>query len=440
MNDIKDNGTILIIDDIPNNVELLCEFLDDAGYKVLVETNSHNVIDKVKYSMPDLILLDIMMPEVNGFEVCHLLQTEVTTKNIPIIFITAITDTFNKVKGLNLGAVDYITKPFRYAEVLARIQVHLKIKNLQKVIEDKNIQLKKLTNNLESLVTERTNELEITLNNLKQSQIKLIQSEKMSALGVLTAGIGHEINNPLSFILSNIKPAQEYINDITYIFQLYQKYYPNPVQEIADELKTIEMEFTLEDLSRILKSMQLGSERIQDISVSLRNFSRSDTHTKLLTDLHQGLDSTLLILRHRMKAFDKRPEIKVIKNYGILPKIKCYPGQINQVFMNIIANAIDALEEAWEKQAIQGLEIIISTEDVNANTISICISDNGLGIPEAIIKRIFAPTFTTKGVGKGTGLGLSISHQIVYDNHQGHLSCVSEVGKGTKFIIELPVI
>jgi signal transduction histidine kinase len=440
MNDIKDNGTILIIDDIPNNVELLCEFLDDAGYKVLVETNSHNVIDKVKYSMPDLILLDIMMPEVNGFEVCHLLQTEVTTKNIPIIFITAITDTFNKVKGLNLGAVDYITKPFRYAEVLARIQVHLKIKNLQKVIEDKNIQLKKLTNNLESLVTERTNELEITLNNLKQSQIKLIQSEKMSALGVLTAGIGHEINNPLSFILSNIKPAQEYINDITHIFQLYQKYYPNPVQEIADELKTIEMEFTLEDLSRILKSMQLGSERIQDISVSLRNFSRSDTHTKLLTDLHQGLDSTLLILRHRMKAFDKRPEIKVIKNYGILPKIKCYPGQINQVFMNIIANAIDALEEAWEKQAIQGLEIIISTEDVNANTISICISDNGLGIPEAIIKRIFAPTFTTKGVGKGTGLGLSISHQIVYDNHQGHLSCVSEVGKGTKFIIELPVI
>ncbi len=439
MNDIKDNGTILIIDDIPNNVELLCEFLDDAGYKVLVETNSHNVIDKVKYSMPDLILLDIMMPEVNGFEVCHLLQTEVTTKNIPIIFITAITDTFNKVKGLNLGAVDYITKPFRYAEVLARIQVHLKIKNLQKVIEDKNIQLKKLTNNLESLVAERTNELEITLNNLKQSQIKLIQSEKMSALGVLTAGIGHEINNPLSFILSNIKPAQEYIDDITHIFQLYQKYYPNPVQEIADELKTVEMEFTLEDLSRILKSMQLGSERIQDISVSLRNFSRSDTHTKLLTDLHQGLDSTLLILRHRMKAFDKRPEIKVIKNYGILPKIKCYPGQINQVFMNIIANAIDALEEAWEKQAIQGLEIIISTEDVNANTISICISDNGLGIPEAIIKRIFAPTFTTKGVGKGTGLGLSISHQIVYDNHQGHLSCVSEVGKGTKFIIELPV-
>ncbi|MBW4509879.1 MAG: hybrid sensor histidine kinase/response regulator [Scytonematopsis contorta HA4267-MV1] len=439
MNDIKANGTILIIDDIPNNVELLCESLDDAGYKVLVETNSNNVIDKIKYSMPDLILLDIMMPEVNGFEVCHLLQTEVTTKDIPIIFITAITDTFNKVKGLNLGAVDYITKPFRYAEVLARIQVHLKIKKLQKDIECKNIQLEKLTNNLESLVAERTNELTTTLNTLKQSQIKLIQSEKMSALGVLVAGIGHEINNPLSFILSNIKPAQEYIDDITHIFQLYQKYYPNPVQEIADELKTVEMEFTLEDLSRILKSMQLGSERIQGISVSLRNFSRSDTNIKVLADLHQGLDSTLLILRHRMKTFDKRPEIKVIKNYGTLPQIKCYPGQINQVFMNIIANAIDALEEAWEERAIQQPEIIISTENSNANTISICISDNGLGIPEAIIKRIFAPTFTTKGVGKGTGLGLSISHQIVYDNHQGHLSCVSEVGKGSKFIIQLPV-
>jgi signal transduction histidine kinase len=439
MSDTEYNATILIIDDAPDNLVLLCELLNNAGYKVLIESDSRSVISKVKASMPDLILLDIIMPEVNGFSVCNLLQTDVTTKEIPVIFITSVSDTNNKVKGLSLGAVDYITKPFKFAEVLARIQVHLKIRSLTKTLEDKNIQLEQLTNNLEVLVDQRTKELSQALETVKQSQLQLIQSEKMSALGTLVSGIAHEINNPVSFISSNVQPAKDYIDDITRVFELYQKHYPKPVQEIAEELNSVDVEFTLEDLSKIITSMQLGSKRIQDISVSLRTFSRADTFTTVLADLHQCLDSTLLILRHRMKSVGERPAITVLKNYGIIPMVECHPGQLNQVFMNIIANAIDALEEACKEQSVQEPEVIISTECLNATTVRICIIDNALGIPENIQEHIFSSTFTTKPVGKGTGLGLSISRQIVCDNHQGQLSCISEVGVGSKFVIELPV-
>ncbi len=423
--------TILIIDDTPTNLEVIYDALDNEGYEVLVEIDSRNAIETVKYNSPDLILLDVMMPVIDGFEICRQLQAESLTKDIPIIFMTALADPVDKIKGLSLGAVDYITKPFDKGEALARISIHLKLRKLTKSLEKSNGQLQELTNNLEEQVTQQTVEL-------SQTQLQLIRSEKMSALGQLVAGVAHEINNPVSFLFGNIAPAQEYIDDITRILRLYQKYYPNPNSEIERELKQADLEFTLEDLGKILDSMKVGVERIQDISVSLRNFSRSDT-TKVLTDLHQGLDSSLLILRHRLKSSGERPEIHLIKEYAELPEVECYPGQINQVFINLLANAIDATEEAWEKHKINQLIIRIVTEIQSENIVVVRIIDNGLGIPDTVKPYLFESMFTTKAMGKGTGLGLSISHQIIVENHHGKLICNSKLNQGCEFAITIPI-
>lgn len=421
---------ILLVDDNPNNLKVLAEAIQGHGWKALMATDGESAIEQAGYMAPDLILLDVMMPGFDGFETCRRLKANSITQNIPIIFMTALSDTQDKVKGFDIGAVDYITKPFQQEEVVARLKLHLKITHL--------------TQTLEQRVEERTAELARSLSLLQNTQLQLIQNEKMSALGNLVAGVAHEINNPVGFLSGNLQPAEEYVRDLIGLVDLYQQTYTNPTPEIQDQIEEIDLDYVREDLPKLLNSMKLGIDRIRNISISLRTFSRADKDYKVPFDIHEGLDSTLLILKHRLKANDHRPEIEVVKKYGDLPSIECFPGQLNQVFMNILANAIDALEEAnlsRDSDAIKAKpnQISIETIVIEGHTIQIHITDNGVGISEAVKSRIFDHLFTTKAVGKGTGLGLAIAHQIVVENHAGTIEVNSDPQQGTEFIITLPI-
>ncbi|MBD2293408.1 HAMP domain-containing protein [Anabaena sphaerica FACHB-251] len=293
-------------------------------------------------------------------------------------------------------------------------------------------------------LTQKAQELEQALQELQQTQIQLIQNEKMSSLGQLVAGIAHEINNPVNFIHGNITPLEECFQNLIQLINLYQTYYPQPVDEIQYYMEDIDLPFIVEDTSKIIASLDVGAKRIREIVLSLRNFSRLDEADIKEVNIHEGIDNTLLILQHRIKGKPQEAEIEVIKNYGDLPVVECYPGQLNQVFMNIISNAIDALEEHRNKNSLSDINtcnkrIYIQTKLIKNDRIAIHIVDNGMGIPEESRNRIFDPFFTTKPIGKGTGLGLSISYQVITAKHEGKLQCITTPGKGTEFIIELPI-
>ena len=286
--------------------------------------------------------------------------------------------------------------------------------------------------------------LEKALRELQRTQTQMLQNEKMSSLGQLVAGVAHEINNPVNFIYGNITPANDYIQILFNLIRLYQEYYPQPVPIIEQEIEEIDLEFVKQDLPKVLHSIKIGAERISQIVLSLRNFSRLDEAEYKAVDIHEGIDSTLLILRNRLKEKVGSPGIEVIKEYGNLPLVECYAGQLNQVFINILNNAIDVLEERDEKRSFHEIQqspsiIRISTQMLNEHQIIIKITDNGLGIPEKIKQLIFNPFFTTKPIGKGTGMGMSISYQIITKNHGGKFYCVSSSGQGTQFVIEIPL-
>jgi len=306
---------------------------------------------------------------------------------------------------------------------------------------------------------------------IRQTQAQLIQTEKMSSLGQLVAGIAHEINNPVNFIYGNIHPAQNYISDVLMILRLYQQYYPEPVAEIQSEVEAIDLEFIQQDLPKLFQSLEMGADRIRQIVSSLRNFSRLDEAEMKPVNIHEGIDNTLLILQNQLKSKLHLGEIQIIKQYGELPLIECYAGQLNQVFMNILSNAIDALyefraanrpqvtgqnhqhfdknlvvpnptvtESATEAQSRSFQPTIwIQTKLVDSDHVSILIRNNGPWIDEKTINRLFDPFFTTKPVGQGTGLGLYISYQIVTDKHKGTLKCVSAPGQGVEFLITIPI-
>jgi len=315
--------------------------------------------------------------------------------------------------------------------------------NLVEAKED----LENYNQTLEKKVAQRTQEisdknakLNTALQELKNTQTHLIQTEKMSSLGQMVAGIAHEINNPVNFIHGNINHANQYIQNLLDLIAIYQQQDTSSNSIITKKVSEIDLDFILEDLPKLLKSIEIGTSRIRTIILGLRNFSRLDEAEMKTVDIHQGIESTLMILQHRFKAKNSCPEIQVIKKYGQLPEITCYPSQLNQVFLNIINNAIDALKDSQTKrQKIENLTIEIATEIVNSNRVMIRISDNGFGIEEKVVEKIFDPFFTTKPVGSGTGLGLSISYQIIVDKHKGELICNSTVGEGTEFVIEIPI-
>ncbi|MEH2089601.1 trifunctional serine/threonine-protein kinase/ATP-binding protein/sensor histidine kinase [Nostoc sp.] len=290
---------------------------------------------------------------------------------------------------------------------------------------------------------QKSEDLQQALQDLQQAQLQMVQSEKMSALGNLVAGVAHEMNNPLGFIAASLKQAKPTFADIVEHLKLYQSSLPNASDQITDHAESIDLDYSLEDLPKMIDSMTMACDRLKNISTSLRTFSRADQDYKVLFNIHEGIDSTILILKHRLKANEQRPEIEVITEYGNFSKIECFPGQLNQVFMNILANAIDALDESNTGRSFKEIKdnpnrITIKTSPVNEG-VKIVIADNGKGMNESVKQKIFDHLFTTKGVGKGTGLGLAIARQIVEESHSGKLSFNSILGEGTEFIIEILV-
>jgi signal transduction histidine kinase len=437
---------ILVIDDTPDNLRLLSTGLSEQGYNVRGVISGAMGLMGAKAAPPDLILLDINMPEMNGYEVCQALKADEQTSEIPVIFISALDEVWDKVRAFAVGGRDYISKPFHFEEVVARIENQLTIRNLQKQLQEQNVRLQQS----EAREREKSQQLEQALNQLQNSQAQLVQSAKMSSLGQLVAGIAHEINNPVNFIHGNVNYAREYVGDLLKLLELYQKQFPDLPPDIQHHIEVTDLEFVKGDLPKLLVSMQVGTERICGIVHSLRNFSRLDEAQMKTIDLHEGIDSTLMLLEHRLESRSGLPTIQIVKEYADLPEIQCYPGQLNQVFMNILSNAIDALEES--KVESLNLEdnvqpanlepvipcIQIRTEALDSDWATIRIADNGPGMSEEIQSKLFDPFFTTKSVGKGTGLGLSISYQIIKERHGGSLQCFSELGQGTEFVIKIP--
>ncbi|HLO85178.1 MAG TPA: response regulator [Nostocaceae cyanobacterium] len=441
----QNKGNILVVDDTPDNIRLLSAMLTSHGFEVRKALNGKMALTACQMVLPDVILLDINMPGMDGYEVCRQLKADDKTSQIPVIFISALDDVIDKAKAFDVGGVDYITKPFHGVEVVLRIENQINLRSLQLKLQEKNLLLQQ------------------ALDDLQAVQLERIQSEKMVSLGQLVAGIAHEVNNPISFIYGNLQYANQYVQDLVDLIKLYQKEYPQPTPTIEQTIADLDLYFVVNDLQNLMSAMHRGSNRIREIVHALQNFSRIDESGVKQVDIHEGINSTLIMLEHRLWKTEHRAEIQVIKEFSNLPLIDCFASDINQVFMHLLSNAIDALDGLMMTTegtlthhknnehryyfdhptavplAIANPQIRIRTEITAAKTIRIAIADNGTGIDESLQLRIFDPFFTTKPTGQGKGLGLAISYQIVVKKHHGKLTCHSSPGAGAEFIIEIPI-
>jgi len=409
----KSKGNIMVVDDTPANLRLLGNMLGERGYSVRPFPRGSLALRAAGNDPPDLILLDINMPEINGFELCGKLKEDPKLEEIPVIFISALTETMDKVKAFRAGGVDYITKPFQIEEVGARVETHLKIRRYQR-------------------------ELQVALDSLKAAQSQLVQSEKMAALGVLTAGIAHELNNPVNFMQASAQGLRHVVEDTRKILTGLDEIEAEPSEENIVRINQLKKELADEDLltalNELVENIRLGASRTAEIVSGLRTFTRLDEAEKKVADLHENLDSTLVILRYRYKD-----SIEIEKDYGDVPPITCFPGKLNQVFVNILGNAIDAVESKGESDGEETISIKTSVErDGNGRCAAVRFTDSGKGISGDVIEHLFEPFFTTKEVGSGTGLGLSISYGIIQE-HGGRIEVASEPGKGATFTVYIPL-
>ncbi len=444
---------ILVVDD-ETDLELLVtqkfrKKIRNQEYQFIFAHNGVEALTQLQ-DVPDIdiVLSDINMPEMDGLTL--IAKINYIYPSIKTVIISAYGDIEKIRNAMNMGAFDFLTKPIDFQDLEITINKTLhhvqQIKENIRLREEKEAELQKS----EAYAREQAQHLQEVLEQLQKSQIQLIQSEKLSSLGQMVGGIAHEINNPINFISANIAYIQNYIHDLLKAINLYQQNCHNPNPELQSFIEEIDLNFISEDSLRVLSSMKVGVDRISTIVKTLKNFSRLDEAEIKPVDLHKGIDSTLLLLQHRLNAEIAGGKIQVIQEYSKLPLVECYPGQLNQVFMNIISNAIDAVIHCVAKQNkeervdIEGdlswiPSISIRTQFIYPNLVTIEIADNGIGMTEAIKKSLFDPFFTTKSVGQGTGLGLSISYHIVVENHQGILDYESELGKGTKFFIKIPI-
>lgn len=438
---------ILVVDDHPDNLDLLETLLGRQNYTVDRAENGLIALRKVTQNPPDLILLDIMMPEMDGYEVCRRLKSDPNTCTIPILFISALTDAADKVKAFQVGGMDYITKPFQMMEILARVNHHLMIRRLQQDLATQNTQLQieiEARKQIELELRQKRDRLEQALLDLNRAQVQLIQTEKMSSLGQLVAGITHEINNPINFIQGNLLHTATYAHQILNLLSRYQTACPEPPDDLKASSQAIDLDFLRSDFPKLIASMKAGTDRIVAIVQSLHVFSRMDESDLQVTDLHSDLESSLLLLQHRFAERATRPPIILKQHYSPIPNVECYAGQLNQVFMHLLSNAIDAIDEAWATAPSNASinlcppTITVITETLGTRNVSISIRDTGLGISDEVRSQIFDPFFTTKPIGQGTGLGLSTSYQIVQIHHGGKLQELRQDGY-TQFTVEIPV-
>lgn len=413
---------ILIVDDKLENIRFLSDFLSKQNYQVRKAINGQAALKAVKTLPPDLILLDINMPGMGGYEVCKNLKSDPETCSIPVIFLSAGSEVTDKVQAFEVGGIDYITKPFHLEEILVRVQTQLKLQYLQKQLQSRNEQLQN------------------TLIALQNTQAELVQKEKLINSSRITAGISHEINNPLSFIFCNLEPASEYSQKLISLIQLYQKAFPEATPEISSFLEEIDLDFLIPDFTRIIHSLRTGAERIHSVVLALHIFSRLDESGIKPINMHESIDSVLIILRHQLVLKTGSVSISLLKKYESLPTFLGYANSLNQALLNLLQNSIDALELRVNSVNDSSFQptIWICTHTTEEKRIIISIKDNGLGISKENKAHLFEPFFTTKPIGKGVGLGLYTTYQIITELHKGTLIYHDCPEGGSEFIIEIP--
>ena len=408
---------ILTIADVVT-LEVVQELLGREGHQVRVALDAGGGLELARELSPDAIVCDGTSAQIDWLEVCRRVKADRELATAYFVLLTT-PEQFAELQELDAPFDDFLFKPIVKQELLGRVRAGMRSRELKRALER-------------------------TQQELQLSRDRIVQSETMSSLGELVSGIAHEINNPITFIYSNLTHVQSYATDLIELLQLYQKQFVYPGAEILQKQQDMEVEFILDDLLKIVSSMRTGSDRIRQIILSVQDFSRSDRSGWQLFDISDGLENTLLLLQHRLPAREGRRDIKVMKEYGNLPQVECYAGQLNQAFLNIINHAIDALEESTqeleESESVKFKPVIlISTQVIDAQRISIEIADNGMASSEEIAAQISDPLLMTKPAKDSRALGLSVSYQIIVEQHKGELKCFSEPGKGTKFRIEIPL-
>ncbi len=416
----SNQGNILAVDDTPANLRLLAGILTGHGYKVRAVPSGKLALAGIRTSLPDLILLDIMMPEMDGYEVCKQLKADAATRDIPVIFISAISDVLDKVKAFAVGGVDYITKPFQVEEVLARLETHLALQKLQKTLQDKNDKLAK-TNE----------ELEKTLQKLQTTQQQIIAQEKLASLGALTAGIAHEIKNPLNFVNNFAELSVELTEELLSEIEKHKEKLDSETVEYLEEILT--------DLRQNVEKIDRHGKRADKIVREMVMLSRGQSGEPELADINSLLAEYVNLAYHGVRSKNSEFNAAIETDYdGDIDKISIVPQDISRVFLNLVNNACYA---AYKKQKELGggfsPELRVSTKNLG-DRVEIRIRDNGTGMPPEIADKIFNPFFTTKPTGEGTGLGLSISHDIIVQQHRGEIKVETAAGEFTEFIITLP--